>query len=60
MKEMSNMKPKLKQIDCSPECGFLIRSHDEDEVTKMAKEHVKNVHGMKVSEMEMEEKIKMV
>jgi predicted small metal-binding protein len=31
----------LKQVECDPKCGFLIRSHDEKEVIKIAIEHAK-------------------
>lgn len=35
---------ELKQISCSPECGFLVRSYNEDEIIDMAFDHMKHVH----------------
>jgi len=51
---------KMKQIECDPVCGFMIRSHDTDEVKKIATEHAKSVHKMKVSDSDMESKMKTV
>ncbi len=44
---------KLKKIECGPECGFAIQSHDEKEVMDTAMNHVKKVHNMKVSSSDM-------
>ena len=51
---------KMKQIECDPVCGFMIRSHDTDEVKKIATEHVESVHKMKTSDAELESKMKTV
>ncbi len=51
---------KLKQIECEPSCGFMVRSHDEDEVIKMARDHVKSMHDMAISKEDAKKKIKMV
>jgi predicted small metal-binding protein len=34
----------LKSIECDPDCGFKVRSHDEREVMNMAKDHVSHMH----------------
>jgi len=47
------MKDSLKQISCDPECGFLIRSHEEKEVVKMAHDHVKTAYHKDVSTNEL-------
>jgi hypothetical protein len=31
------MAETLKQIECEPKCGFLVRSHDEAELIRIAK-----------------------
>ena len=54
------MNTKIKAIDCDPECGFMIKSHDEKEVIMVAKEHVKTKHDMDVSDMDMQKKIKTI
>jgi predicted small metal-binding protein len=56
-KEVETMKGELKQISCDPECGFLIRSHDEKEILGTAKTHVKNVHHMKVTDADLRERM---
>lgn len=46
-------KKLLKQINCGPECGFMIRSHDEKEIIEITRKHVKQFHGMDMSEQEV-------
>ena len=46
------MAGNLKKIECDPSCGFLVRSHDENEVVRMAREHVKNIHHKDISEQD--------
>jgi predicted small metal-binding protein len=53
------MEQQLFEIDCDPECGFVVRSHDRDEVKKFAKEHVKMVHSKDTSDKELEEMVQM-
>ncbi len=53
-------KKQLKQIDCGPECGFLIRSHDEKEILDMTRKHVKQFHGMDMSEADVKKDIENV
>jgi predicted small metal-binding protein len=43
----------LKQIECDPKCGFLVRSHDEKELIAIATEHAKKAHNMTVSEKDV-------
>lgn len=38
------MAGELKSITCDPACGFMVRSHDEEEVVRMTMEHVKTMH----------------
>jgi predicted small metal-binding protein len=39
-----SMKNGLKTISCDPVCGFMVRSHNEQEVIDMAMEHMANTH----------------
>jgi len=49
---------KLKSISCDPMCGFMVRSHSENEVIDMANMHVKKVHpDMKVTREELKGKM---
>ena len=53
---MAQSQEKLKEISCSPECGFLVRSHDKKEVVALAKEHIDNKHpSMKVTREKLSE-----
>ena len=47
------MAMALKQVECDPKCGFLIRSHDEKEVIRIAIEHAKKSHNMTITEKEV-------
>ncbi len=50
-------KHHLKQIDCGPECGFMIRSHDEKEIIEATRKHVKQFHGRDMSEQDIKKDI---
>jgi predicted small metal-binding protein len=52
------MAETLKQIECEPKCGFLIRSHDEKELIRIGMEHAKTAHGMTVTEKDAKEMMK--
>lgn len=52
------MNTKIKMIECDPDCGFMIKSHDENEVVAVAKEHVNTKHDMDVDDAEMRKKMK--
>jgi len=56
---MTEMGP-VKEIACDPACGFVVRSRNEKELVSIAREHLKTVHHMKMSEKEMKEKVKAV
>lgn len=53
------MKTALKKLECDPVCGFMIKSHDEKEVIKVALEHAKKFHkGTKITEEDIKAMIK--
>lgn len=47
----------LYKIECDSDCGFMVRSHNKDEVGKMAMGHVKEEHGKDISETEIDKMI---
>jgi len=57
-KEVISMATALKQVECDPKCGFMIRSHDEKEVIEIAKEHAKKSHNMTITEKEIKAMMK--
>ena len=53
---MGQAQETLKEISCAPECGFLVRSHDKDEVVTLAKEHIDQKHpSMNISREKLTE-----
>ena len=51
---------KLKKIECEPQCGFAVQSHDEKEVINIASNHARSAHKMKVSEADAKAMMKTV
>ena len=49
------MAEALKKLECDPKCGFMVRSHDEKEVIRIALEHAKKFHDMTMTEKEARE-----
>lgn len=46
-------KAVLKSVSCAPECGFMVRSHDEKELSAIVIEHSKKHHNKTVTEKEV-------
>lgn len=46
-----------KTFECNDD-DFMIRGHDKEEIKKMAKMHVKEKHGMNISDEDLEAKIR--
>lgn len=58
-KEVNIMEKELKSISCNPLCGFMVRSHDEEELIEMAIAHGKKKHPeMKMTEEQVRSMIK--
>ncbi len=58
---MERSQEKLNEISCAPECGFLVRSHDKNEVVSLAQQHVEQKHpGMKMTREKLNEMAKSV
>jgi predicted small metal-binding protein len=55
---MAQQKEQLKQLECPPECGFMVRSHDEKEIMEIVKQHAKKIHKMTMKDKEIKEMIK--
>jgi len=51
-------KAGLRQLVCPPECGFMVRSHDEKEIIEMAKQHAKKSHKMTMTDKELKDMIR--
>lgn len=54
------MTIKLKRASCDPTCGFMIQSHNEQEIISVVKMHAQKAHSMKVSDSEVRAKIQNV
>ena len=55
-KEMK-MSP-MKSFSCDESCGFMVRSHDEKEVTEMVMKHLKKHHHENTSEKDVKGMLK--
>jgi predicted small metal-binding protein len=44
------MTGPLKKIECDPQCGFAVQSHDEKELIEIAREHAKKFHNITATE----------
>jgi len=44
------MEGKLHSVTCDPNCGFMIQSHDEQEVIGITKTHAKSKHNDDLSD----------
>jgi predicted small metal-binding protein len=52
------MAETLKQVECDPKCGFMVRSHDEKEIIEIVMQHAKKCHNMTISEKDIKAMIK--
>lgn len=43
----------LYQVECEPACGFLIRNHNETELSPIVITHCLNTHNKTVSEKDV-------
>jgi predicted small metal-binding protein len=46
-------KEPLKSVSCAPECGFMVRSHDEKELSAIVIDHAKKHHNKTVTEKDV-------
>ena len=52
------MAEAMKKIECPSPCNFSVKSHDEQEIVEMVKQHAKRIHNMEISEKEIQVMIK--
>ena len=52
-KAAKEQKVVLKSVSCAPECGFMVRSHDEKELTAIVIEHSKKQHNKVLTEKDV-------
>ncbi len=50
----------LKVIECPPECGFKIRSHDHEEMVEIVQKHAKEHHDMELTDEQVKAVMKAV
>lgn len=56
--DTAKKQPPLKSVSCPPECGFMVRSHDEKELTAMVKTHAREMHGKELTDAQVKEMMK--
>ncbi len=59
MEGKKEAKHELRSVTCDPACGFMVRSHDEAELTAIVKEHAKRAHNMEMTDAQVKEKMKL-
>ncbi|MBI4895603.1 MAG: DUF1059 domain-containing protein [Candidatus Aenigmarchaeota archaeon] len=50
----------MKSIECNPDCGFMIRSHEQEEVLSVAKIHAKIQHRLNPTFNELKKMMKSI
>jgi len=54
---MEEAPRSLFKVECVPDCGFLVRSHDREELVNAATHHTKRIHNQDVLQAEIENMI---
>ncbi len=52
------MENNLKKVECDPVCGFSVQDHDENELKKFVKEHMRNTHHKQMTDQDVEKSMK--
>ena len=53
MDKGAKMTGPMYSVSCTPDCGFMVQSHDKKEVTGIVIAHAKKMHNKKVTEKEV-------
>ena len=59
--EMTKAEAKtgpLMSVSCDPSCGFIVRSHNEKELTSIVKAHAKKMHKMDMKDEDVKKMMK--
>jgi len=54
---MEEAPRSLFKVECVPDCGFMVRSHDREELVNAATHHTKRIHNQDVPQAEIENMI---
>lgn len=46
-------KQVVKKVECDPVCGFMVRSHDDKELSDIVMTHAKKAHKMNLTNKEI-------
>jgi predicted small metal-binding protein len=46
-------KTGLKSVSCTPDCGFMVRSHDDSEIIQIVTDHSRKAHNKTITEKEV-------
>ena len=53
------MTGPMKSVSCDSPCGFMVRSHNEKELTSIVKAHAMKMHKMKLTDKQIKDMMKM-
>lgn len=59
MKSEMHKGTMVMSVSCDPDCGFMVRSHDEKELISMVKDHAKKHHNKEVTDKDVMGMMKM-
>ena len=51
------MAEQMKKAECDSPCNFSVKSHDENEIVQIVKDHAKKMHDMTISDQDVKKKI---
>ncbi|MEK6571795.1 MAG: DUF1059 domain-containing protein [Bacteroidota bacterium] len=60
MEGKKEAKHELKSVSCDPTCGFMVRSHDEKELTSIVINHAKAAHDKDLTDKDVKGMMKPV
>lgn len=55
---MEETPRSLWKVECVPECGFMVRSHNREEIHNAVTHHTKTIHNQDVPPAEIENMIR--
>jgi predicted small metal-binding protein len=54
----AEMKTNLYSVECSPDCGFMARSENKNELTGIVIKHAHDIHGKDITEADVDKMMK--
>ena len=52
------MAQDMKKVECDSPCNFCVKSHDENEIIEIVKQHAKKMHDKTITDNDVKGKMK--